>query len=348
MKTTFKITAILIFMLAIGAGNTVLAVEKTKTYNKSWSVSEIETLDISNKFGEVVFKNEGGSEITIDVKVRVEASSENKVNSLLDKIEVNFSKNGKTAKAETSIENNFNSNRDFSIDYVINVPSDKNLVVSNKYGDVVVDKLNANGNFVIQYGNIKANELIAPSNGEMKVLLAYGNGNIETTNDIGIDIKYSNISLGTMNDLMLESKYSNIDFDKARIVQIESKYDKFNFGRVKSITANTKYTNIRIDYLGANLKIENGYGSIKVGEIAPDFESISITNSYGQISLGLDNASYIVDASCHYCGIAYPQDRFKGNRIKENNSFEIDGKVGNAGGGNIYIRSRYGEIKLND
>ena len=31
MKTKFKITAILIFMLAIGAGKTVLAVEKSKT-----------------------------------------------------------------------------------------------------------------------------------------------------------------------------------------------------------------------------------------------------------------------------------------------------------------------------
>ena len=99
--------------------------------------------------------------------------------------------------------------------------------------------------------------------------------------------------------------------------------------------------------MGANLKIENGYGSIRVGEIAPEFESISISNSYGQISLGLKNARYKVDAACSYCGISYPEDRFKGNRIKENNSYEIDGQVGTAGG-SVYIRSRYGEIKLND
>jgi hypothetical protein len=347
MKTTFKITAILILVLALGAGKTVLGVEKSKKYNKSWSVSEVETLDVSNKFGEVLFKNEGGSQITIEVEVTVEASNDNKANDLLNKIDVSFSKSGKTAKAETSIENNFKSNRDFSIDYVINIPSDKNLVVSNKYGDVAVNKLNANGNFDVQYGNITANELIAPSNGNMNVLLAYGNGNIETTGDIDIDIKYSNITLGKINDLILESKYSNIDFDMARIVQIESKYDKFDFGKVKSLTANTKYTNIKIAYLGASLKIENGYGSIRVGEVAPDFESINITNSYGQISLGLNQANYTVDAACSYCGISYPEDRFKGNRIKENNSYEIDGQVGNAGG-SVYIRSRYGEIKLND
>ena len=348
MKTTFKFTAIIVFILAIGAGNTVIAVEKSKTYNKTWSVSEIETLNVSNKFGEVLFKNEGGSQITVDVKVTVEASNENKANDLLAKIDVSFSKNGKTAKAETSMENNFKSNKDFSIDYVINIPSDKNLVVSNKYGNTVVNKLNANGNFDIQYGNINANELMAPENGEMNVLLAYGNGSIEKAEDLDLDIKYSNISLGTTRDLMLESKYSNIDFDLSRVVQIESKYDKFDFGKVTSITANTKYTNIKIAYLGSNLKIENGYGGIKVGEVDANFESISITNSYGQISLGLKSADYTVDASCSYCGISYPEDRFKGNRTKENTSYEIEGKVGTGEGGNVYIRSRYGEIKLND
>jgi len=348
MKTTFKITAILILVLAIGAGKTVLGVEKSKKYNKSWSVSEVETLDITNKFGEVKFENEGGNQITIDVLITVEASSESKANSLLEKIEVDFSKSGKTAKAVTTIANNFKSNRDFSIDYVINIPSDKNLVVSNKYGNTVVNKLNANGNFNIQYGNISANELMAAANGEMNILLAYGKGNIQTTGDINLDIKYSNMTFGTVNDLILESKYSNVDFDKGRIVKIESKYDKFNFGKVKSITATTKYTNIKVAYLAANLKIETGYGGIRVGEIAPDFEAINITNSYGQISLGLNQASYTVDASCQYCGISYPEDQFKGNRMKENNSYEIDGKVGSAGGGKIFIRSRYGEIKLND
>lgn len=348
MKTTIKITVLLILVLALGAGRTVLAVEKTKEYHEKWSASGVETVDISNKFGEVKFKNEGGTEITIDVVVTVEASSESKANDLLGKIDVDFSKSGNTVKAVTSMENNFKSQREFSIDYVINVPSDKNLVVSNKYGNTVVNKLNANGNFDIQYGNINANELIAPANGKMDILLAYGKGNIETAGNLNIDIKYSTISLGTINDLKLESKYSTVEFDKGHIIQIESKYDKFNFGRVKSVTANTKYSNLKIEFLASILKIETGYGGIRVNEIAPDFESVSITNSYGQISLGLNNASYTVDANCEYCGISYPQERFKGNRMKENNRYELNGKIGSAGGRSVMIRSRYGEIKLGE
>lgn len=219
-------------------------------------------------------------------------------------------------------------------------------MVSNKYGNTVLNKLNANGDFDIQYGNITANELVAPANGKMNIMLAYGKGNIETTGNLNIDISYSNISLGTINDLMLESKYSTIEFDKGHVIQIDSKYDKFSFGKVKSVSAITKYSQLKIDYLASYLKIETGYGGVKVTEVAPDFESVSINNSYGQISLGLNNANYTVDANCEYCGISYPQERFKGNRMKEDNSYELKGKVGTAGGGNVIISSRYGEIKL--
>jgi hypothetical protein len=34
--------------------------------------------------------------------------------------------------------------------------------------------------------------------------------------------------------------------------------------------------------------------------------------------------------------------------MKENTSYEINGKVGTAGGGTVMIRSRYGEIKLGE
>ena len=97
-----------------------------------------------------------------------------------------------------------------------------------------------------------------------------------------------------------------------------------------------------------NLKVEAGYGSVKVDEVASDFETISVTNSYGQISLGLNNANYSVDATCEYCGISYPEENFQGNKMKDNNTREINGKVGAGNGGSVMIKSRYGDIKLKD
>ena len=345
MKTTFKITALLILVIVLGAGRTTLAVEKTKKYNESWPASGVETLDISNKFGEVKFNNESGTEITIDVLVTVEATSESKANELLEMIDVEFSKSGNVVKAVTSIENNFRSQRSFSIDYTVNVPPDKNLRVSNKYGNVVVNKLTGTGEFDVQYGNITAVSLKGEST---RLKLAYGNGNINETGNIETEISYSKITLGETGDMMLNSKYSTVDLGKAQNIQTDSKYDKLNFGETTSVKADTKYSQVRITSLAKSILITSGYGGIKVDKIAPDFESVDITNSYGQISLGLGGSSYTMDARCDYCGISYPQERYKGNRMKENTSIQLQGKVGNAGGGNVVVKSRYGEIKLGE
>ncbi len=345
MKTMIKITSLLILVILIGSGKTTLAVEKTKKYHESWSASSVETLDISNKFGEVKFTNDGGSEITIDVLVTVDASSESKANELLEKIDVKFSKSGNVVKAVTSIENNFKSQRSFSIDYTVNVPSEKNLRVSNKYGNVVVNRLTGNGEFDIQYGNITAVSLKGAST---RLNLAYGKGNISESGNMETDISYSNITFGETGDMRLNSKYSTVDLDKAKNIQTESRYDKFNFGEIVSLTADTKYSQVRIESLAKSLLITSGYGGVRVDKIAPDFDSVDITNSYGQISLGLGGSSYTVDARCDYCGISYPQERYKGNRIKENTSIQLQGKIGNAGGGNVVVKSRYGEIKLGE
>jgi len=345
MKPTFKIAALFILVILMGASYTTLAIEKTKKYHEAWPESSIENLRISNKFGEIKFKNDGGTEITIDVNVTVESSNESRADDILRKINVSINKNGKTVEAETTLDGNFNGNNRFSIDYIVNVPASKNLWVSNKYGNVVVNQLNAKGEFDVQYGNISA---VSLKGNDITIDLAYGKGNIESGNDMKIDISYSNISVGEIGNLTLESKYSSVDLDKAKNIRAESKYDKFDFDAAESVTAVTKYTQIKIGKLSKSFKIDNGYGGIKIESIDPMFESISITNSYGQISLGLNNASYTIDANCQYCGISYPEERFKGNRMKEDNRSSLNGKIGSAGGGTVKIDSRYGQIKLNE
>ena len=306
------------------------------------------SLEVNNRFGEVKVVNEGGSEITIDVEITVEAGSESAADKLLEMIEVEFSKSGSTIKAETSIENSFKSQKKFSIDYTINIPTDKNLKISNQYGNTLVNKLNANGTFNIKYGSFSANELQKPENGTMKLDLAYGNASIDEANDLDVDISYSPITIDLVKKLNLVSKYSQISIDNAGDVVADSKYDQLSFDHVESLACETKYSHIDIDELSKNLKVEAGYGSVKVDEVSTSFETISITNSYGQISLGLDDANYSVEASCQYCGISFPEDSFQGNRVKENNTREISGKVGTGNGGRVTIKSRYGDIKLKD
>ncbi|WP_346863295.1 hypothetical protein [uncultured Draconibacterium sp.] len=345
---SIKFIAALFLVSLLAAGTNARAEEKTKEYHEAWPVESVTGLDISNRFGEIRVNNEGGSEVTIDVVITVEAANEKRVNDLLDKIEVEFRKSGGTVFAQTKIENDFKSQKSFSIDYIVNVPADKNLKISNKYGNTIVGQLTANGNFDVKYGNFTAYDLSTPTDGDLSLYLAYGNGNIGQASHMDLEVSYSPITIEEIKSIKVESKYSTLNIEEGGNIVLNSKYDKFNFEEVETVSATTKYTQISIDELAKSLKVDAGYGGIKVGQVAPDFEFIDISNSYGQISLGLDDAGYTLDASCDYCGISYPEDEFTGDRIKENNSRIVKGKVGKANGGKVTVRSRYGEIKLKD
>jgi hypothetical protein len=180
----------------------------------------------------------------------------------------------------------------------------------------------------------------------MKVTLGYGKADISSSNDISVNVSYSTMNFGGTDDLVLESKYTVINLGEASSVKADSKYDTFNFEEIESLTANTKYTHIKIEELSRSLKIDAGYGSIRVDEVADNFESINVSNSYGEVALGLDDANYSLDAECDYCGISYPDDEFVGNRMKENHTQKLEGKIGTGSGGTVVVKSRYGQIKL--
>jgi len=346
MKSKFKFFSFLFVLGILSTGPKAIAEEKTKEYHESWTIKSVQAMEISNKFGEVKINNFGGDSVTIDVVITVEAPNEKRANELLGLINVNFRKTGGTVSAETDIANDFKSRQKFSIDYTVNIPSDKNLKVSNKYGNTILNELNASGAFNIQYGNFTANQLNAPSSESMNLVLAYGKADIGSSNDMDIEVKYSTMNIGGTGDLKVESRYSVLNVEESKEVTVQSKYDTFEFEEIDALKATTKYSHFKIEELKKRLKIEAGYGGISVDEVSADFESISIENSYGQIRLGLDDANYSLDASCDYCGISYPEENFAGNRIKENHTQTVKGKVGSGGNGTVYIRSRYGEIRL--
>jgi hypothetical protein len=345
MKLKFKNLNVLLLGLLLIATQ-LSAEEKTKEYNESWPAGSVENLAIDNKFGDIKITNDGGSNVTIDVVITVEAPNERRANELLDQINVRFRKSGGTVQAETLIDSDFKSRSEFSIDYLVNIPSDKNLDISNKYGNTMVNVLNANGHFNIKYGNLTANELNTPSNGNMEVVLGYGKADISLSNDINVEVSYSTMNFGGTDDLILESKYTVVNLGEASSVQADSKYDTFNFEEIESLKANTKYTHIKIDELSRSLDVDAGYGGIRVNEVAENFEFIDITNSYGEIALGLGGLSYSLDAECDYCGIAFPENDFTGDRMKENHTQKVEGKVGADSGGTVVVKSRYGQIKL--
>ena len=343
MKSKFNFTIVLLLfstLLVNAAG-----AEFSKQYRKGWLKSGITGLQITNKFGEVKINDMGGDSVTIKVLITIDNASESKARDLMSKIHINLQKNGNQVTGETQIEEGFRNNNSFSIDYMVNIPKDRDLTITNKYGNVNVNELDAKGNFDVSYGSLTAGKMKSPAGNPIKFLISYGKATLETVNDANMEIKYSKLYADEISQMALNSKYSTANLGKISSMTLDSKYDGINIDEIGKLKSISKYTNYKIGTLTGSLDLDTGYGSVKIDKVGSKFDKIQITNSYGGIKIGLNDLSYKLKAECSYCDVNYPTDRYKGNKIRENTKFSLDGNVGN-GGGTVLIESRYGEIKL--
>lgn len=350
MKSKFKLTfalLVLTTMFVSAAGS-----EYTKNIRKAWAKGSVTALKVTNKFGEIKINDLGGDSVTIKVVITVDNSSENRAKYLMDKIEIEFQKTGGLASAETrNVETRIEegtTRQSFTIDYLINIPKDRDLDITNKYGNVIVNNLEAKGTFNVSYGNLTAGNLKSPSGSPINIAISYGKADIETINNANMEFKYAGLNIGEINQLVLVSKYSQtINLHKIAHLTLDSKYDAINIDEVDNVKAESKYTNYKIGLVGKNFELNTEYGSVRISKMDSKFDEIKIQNSYGGINIGLNELSYKLKADCSYCDVNYPSDRYKGNRINDNQHFSLDGNVG-TGGGSVSITSRYGGVKLTE
>lgn len=343
MKSKFKLTIALLVlstMLVSAAG-----AEYTKNIRKAWPKSGVTALKVSNKFGEVKINDMGGDSITIKVVITVENPTGNKAKELMDMINVDFEKTGGLVSATTSIDDNFKSRQSFTIDYLINIPKDRDMDVTNRYGNVIINELAAKGTFNISYGNFTAGDIKAPAGNSVNVVVDYGKADIESINNANMVFKYSKLYAGEITHLVLDTKYSTVNIHKNSDLTLNSKYDGINIDVVDKLKSLSKYTNYKIGLLTGRFDLDTGYGSVRIGKVDPKFEKINIVNSYGGINIGLNELNYKLKADCSYCDVNYPSERYKGNKIRDNQQLSLDGNVG-TGGGTVTISSKYGGVKL--
>jgi hypothetical protein len=345
MNSKFKLTIALLILSTMFVG--AAGAEFTKEYRKAWVRNSVTSLAITNKFGEVKINDTGGDSVTVKVLITIDNPSENKAKELMNKIQIDIEKSGGLVSAETKIEENFRNKESFSIDYLVNIPKDRELNITNKYGNLIVNELDAKGFFDVSYGSMTAGKMKAPAGSPVKIIVNYGKADLETIDDANLEFKYSKLYADEINHLVLDTKYSTVNLHKTATLTLDSKYDGINIEEVGNLKSISKYTNYKIGLLTGSFDLDTGYGSMRISKVDAKFDQIRIVNSYGGINISLGEMNYKLQAECEYCDVYYPEDRFKGNKVRENTRFSLDGHVG-TGGGSVSITSRYGGVKLEE
>jgi hypothetical protein len=355
-KLDYKTGMFFIISLFLSS-STLFGQELTKEFHKEYAAGT-KSLEISNKYGDVVIESWNKDQIVIDVKVTVDMSNRDKAQKYLDLIDVQFSEGANVISAKTVIDNNFNftgwgDSRKFSIDYNVKMPAGTDLNLTNKYGNTDIDELHGLLNIEIKYGNLTAGKLtrgnIKPLN---KLVIAYGKGTIDEIGWLDLTERYvGNMDIGKSQAILLDSKYSKIALGETSSVVGESKYDNIRIENIKNLVLENGYTEVNIGELTNKLTYNGSYGSFTINSIPAGFESIDVETHYMGVKLGIEeSANYKLEAKVSYGGLKYNEGNFKNQkRIVENNSSEISGTVGNEENpsAKVNVLSSYGTVRLN-
>jgi len=331
-----------------------------KEYHKEYSVTANSQLYLENKYGDIDVRNWDKNQVVIDVVITVKHRDRERADKLLSFLDVEFSQEGDKIKAVTQIDSKFsksnwsvfnNESKEFSIDYTVNMPTDMDLELRNKYGDTFINELSGLVNISVKYGSLKVNKLLRgktkPCN---EINIGYSKAEVTEVNWLKLDMSYSRIEFETSKALMVMSKYSKLYINDGRSIVAESKYDTYHIGEVDNFVFTGAYGAIKSDKVYKTLQLDMKYTGCSIDYIPSGFEKIIIENRYGGIKLGIDsNASYKIDGNAEYAKIYTPSGS-KLSRIEKNTKLSINGLVGTDPNTSsiIKINTKYGSVHLDD
>ena len=197
------------------------AQEFVKNFNKTFAVGKNEVVMVTNKYGRIDVKTGATNQVTVTVRVRVNATSQEEAQKMFDRINIAFSNGPEFVKAETVIESqndatiwrwNKAQTSDFAIDYEVVMPVNNRLDLSNKYGTSTIAALNAAVKIEHKYGDFKLDGATAAI-----VDLAYGGGQLGTISALNASVSYGKLTSPNVNALKMKSKYSSFKFGKMQM-----------------------------------------------------------------------------------------------------------------------------------
>jgi len=353
MKTMYKILFILFLIpLTITATEKKGKYTKSKTIKKEFKVTNDATLNVTNKYGNIVIATWNENKIIIDITITTNGNDEEKVEKRLEQIDVEFNSTTNYVSAKTMIEKNSrswniwgkNNNVNMQIDYVIKMPITNNIDLSNDYGSISLDKLEGTSKINCDYGKINIGELLNTSN---LIKIDYTNkSTIDFMKDGEINADYSTLHVEKAGRTKLNADYSHISFGMLVDLNYNCDYGDLKIDDCGNLTGNSDYMHTTVDILRGSGDFDTDYGSIKINELGKDFKNLKIKSSYTSLKFGVNpNTSFNITAFLNYGGLKYDSGFTFNKEITKSSSKQYEGYYNSSNSRNtITIKSSYGNV----
>lgn len=323
---------------------------KQKTMNKAYIVNADADISIDNSYGNVNVTTWNENKIELDILIKVSGDNEDWVNKRLDGISISLEPLKNKVTAVTKIDKNSGGRKgntnSIEIHYIIKIPKNGGVSITNKYGDISTADLFAATDIKCKYGKVTLGKLNGKST---RIDISYcTKSSVESLNTATISANYSGMTIGDFETLNLKSDYTDFILNSGRNLKYEASYGKIIIGKISNLEGSGDYLTVGVQELLGNLKIDTKYSKINIGQVNPKAGNINILSSYTAIGINY-NPLYVFDfdIKIKYGNLKYDPELEINSKQENGSSKSYSGYNKKTGSNKVQLASDYGNISLN-
>ncbi|MDC6367026.1 MULTISPECIES: DUF4097 family beta strand repeat-containing protein [Flavobacteriaceae] len=326
---------------------------KEKTIKKEFNVNSDALFKVKNSYGNLNITSWNENRVVIEVHIKANGNSEERVQERLNEIDVAFENNSSLVSARTLFGDRNNSwgwswrkskKVSIQVNYTIKLPVKNSVSLNNDYGSIYLDRIDGHAKINCDYGKIDIGELRGRNN-ELRFDYT-SRSNFDYINSAEIVADYSGFTIEKAGNLRINADYTNAVINQMENLDYTCDYGSIEVKDVKNVTGNGDYIGVKLGRVHGNVNVTADYGSIKLSEMAPDAGDVNIKSDYTGIKIGY-NPDYHFDfeISTEYAGVS-GKEAFEINISKEKSTEKYyKGFYGSENSGNLVsIISDYGGI----
>lgn len=304
---------------------------KSKSFSKSFPLSNGEKVKLSNQYGAILIRNWDKREIKVDIDIRAYSNSDTEAQKLLDEVSIDVEKgqDGVSFRTKISegnrnwgswIRNGRRGRKEVKVNYVVYMPSNSALTMFQQYGNIDMADQTGPLSVTVQYGNFTSGNL---SNINNYINVQYGKTNVAEMNKGTVKHQYgSGLLIGSASELNLDAQYVDVNVGTVKeSAVIKQQYGSgLTLGNVSNLVLNAQYTKVNIQTIKrGNSIIKQQYGSLDIGSAG----SLTVKTQYTGVSIGTLQGDATFD-------MAY--DKLSIQKVNENvRSLVVDAEYVNIG-----------------
>ncbi|MGQ1908585.1 hypothetical protein ACT3CE_02240 [Marinifilum sp. RC60d5] len=307
---------------------------KNKEIEKKFK--SIDNLKIEAHYGKVQIKTWDKNEVSFKILIVVDGSKEEKNQTMLDNINIDFTEGDQQLIAQTvlgdffslkKLTNSLFNKGKIKITYTVQMPANTNLEIIQKNGDVIMDNTNAQFSLDHTNGNFTATEL----NGENRVKLSNVQFSVKVLNNTELAAASSNLKIENANKLSGESRDSDYNIQVIDNLNIKSSRDKFDIKEIEYLYGTSNFSKFEIAQMGGEIDYDLKFGHINIFNVNNMFSFIKLDSKYANIGLSFMEGCNL-EYEINHKSVKFDNSNdftLKNKETADNKTFVAKGKIGN-------------------